>query len=120
MQCGMQLRKFLPMPLKPGDFPRIVFETRIERSMKYIESLLFDSEIPPMQISRFASQAPLSRYIGVVRLTSRAIGSFDLLVDTTSTIRIVNYLAILTRDGNGSYATHIKEWLARQCRCKLY
>jgi hypothetical protein len=120
MQCGVQLRNLLPAPLKPGDFPKIVFETRIERSTKYIENLLFNSDIPPDQISKFASEAPLSRYVGVIRLTSRALGSFDLLVDTTSTIRNVNYLSIVTRDDSGSYATQIKQWLAENCRCKIY
>ena len=120
MQCGIQLKNLLPSPLKPGDFPKIVFETRIERATKYIENLVFNSTIPIEQIKTFASQAPLSRYVGIIRLRSTAIGSFDLLVDTTSTIRNVNYLSLLTRDDKGRYARQIKDWLAQLCKCGQY
>ena len=117
-ECGIQLRHLVAAS-KPEDFPRLVFETRIERSTRYIENLVFDQSIETESVATLASTVPLSRYVGVIKIQSAVTGSFEILVDTTSTIRNINYLALVVKGDLAEYGKQITEALATECRCQI-
>lgn len=117
-ECGLQLRTLVSAS-KPEDFPILVFETRIERSTRYIENLLFDQSIRSASVANLASTVPLSRYVGVIKVQSTATGSFEILVDTTSTISNINYLALVVKGNLAEHGKQITERLATACRCRV-
>ena len=117
-ECGLMLKDYVGA-MKPEDFPKLVFETRIERSTRYVENLLFDQSIGMESVSELASTLPLSRYVGVIKVQSPATGSFEVLVDTTSTIRNVNYLALVAKGDLGKYGEKMIKRLSADCRCRI-
>jgi hypothetical protein len=54
--------------------------------------------LPDAALERLCDNIPLSRYVGVVRLTAEDIGSIDVLLDTTSTERNLQCLAVIRRE----------------------
>jgi hypothetical protein len=70
-----------------------LWKSRIFRSSVYIDSLLGEgkSEI----VKQLCNKVPLSRYIGVIRVDATGLDTFDVLLDTTSTERNLNCLAVV-------------------------
>lgn len=98
-------------------FPRIRFETRIERATDYVENLICEpSRMDQKEIERLVYDTALSRYVGTVMLQSESIGRIDLLVDTTSTINNINFLAVVVKEP-AKYSDRIAELLNNSCRC---
>jgi hypothetical protein len=68
------------------------------------------------EVERLVYETALSRYVGTVMLQSESIGKIDLLVDTTSTINNINFLAVIVKEP-GKYSDRIAELLNNSCRC---
>jgi hypothetical protein len=100
-------------------FPRICFETRIERSTEYVENLICErSHMEQRELAHIVYDTALSRYIGIVMLQSDSIGTIDLLVDATSTINNINFLAVVVKE-SAKYSDTIAEHLNESCRCEV-
>lgn len=79
--------------------PRVDLMYRVERSYKYIESLLGPAySLPPEKFNEFCQTVTLPRYIGLLRIKSSYAGVFDVLIDTTGTRRNCHCLALVGRD----------------------
>ena len=100
-------------------FPKISFSTKIERSTRYIEKLICEgSGMSDNDLQDLISNTALSRYVGTIFLESEAIGKLEVLVDTTSTINNINFLAVVVRNP-GKYSSEIATVLRKSCRCDV-
>ena len=70
-----------------------LWKSRIFRSTVYTERLLGEGK--SAIVERLCDSVPLSRYIGVIRIEAPGLDTFDILLDTTSTERNLNCLAVL-------------------------
>jgi len=116
-ECAQEMKVILSAG--QTEFPRISFQMRIQRAIDYIEDLIYDKDsLSPKKLYEVFSTIPLSRYVGVIRIESEPFGSFDLLIDTTSTIRNVNYLGVVFKGDHHTHSKHFAEWLEGLCKCK--
>jgi hypothetical protein len=89
--------------------PRVFWKCRISRSHWYLEYLLRDPGRSQM-VEHLCQSVDFSRYIGVVRVETSFLGTFDVLLDTTSTERNLNCLAIVQFGQAGTFTrTFFKE-----------
>jgi hypothetical protein len=70
-----------------------LWKSRIFHSSVYTEALLRDGK--SAIVERLCDSVPLSRYVGVIRIEALGLDAFDVLLDTTSTERNLNCLAVL-------------------------
>ncbi len=90
----------------------------IERSHAYIESQFEEQgRLPDTALDRLCDKVPLSRYVGIVRLTAEDIGSIDVLLDTTSTERNLQCLAVIRRDPERPRTAEIARFVADRLGC---
>ena len=98
--------------------PLFSFETMILRSHTYLEQLFFnDSDLSSKNLEEVRSGLCLSRYVGVVRFSSLYFGGLDVLIDTTSTPRNINYLKIIATHGKSDYTRFLVEKLRELYDC---
>jgi hypothetical protein len=98
--------------------PTITFETLIERSTDYVESLIMgENAIPLDKVEAFTKNVAMARYLGVVRLTSPYFGCLDVLVDTTSTLRNTHFLGVVMRGEEAPFIKRVAGFIAEECRC---
>lgn len=81
---------------KSRERPRgFTYETRISRPAAYLEELLAAPSGHSRQVARqLIERVAMPRYVGIVRLSGPSMGVVDLLVDTTSTMKNLHFLAI--------------------------
>jgi hypothetical protein len=70
-----------------------LWRSRIFRSSVYLEALLREGK--SSIVKQLCDTVPLSRYIGVIRVDAPGLDTLDVLLDTTSTERNLNCLAVL-------------------------
>ena len=101
--------------------PRIVFDTLIDRGYRYCERLVLgEAECDGAKLDNFFKRVRLARYVGVVRLATSNLGSFDVLADTTSTHANLNFLAVMVRGPITEFTKSAAELLAEECNCEIY
>jgi len=78
------------------------WETKILRSHIYIDSLM---RTPGMDnlVGRLCEKVRLSRYLGVIRFVLPGLDPFDVVLDTTSTARNLNFLATVQLGASTPY-----------------
>jgi hypothetical protein len=100
--------------------PWLSFEVLAMRSHEYAEDSLSDATTPQFKtILALAETIPLSRYVGVIRLTNQKLGEVDVLVDTTSTAQNLNVSAVHLRRSRGIASRGFAKRLADACSCPL-
>jgi len=99
------------------EVPVVLYETRIVRAFEYVERLLFSGSLNADNAEDFYKTIPLTRYLGVVSLSSDALGSFDVLVDSTGTIRNLLCLGIVCKGKPTRHGRLAIEFLAREYEC---
>jgi hypothetical protein len=93
-------------------------EAWIERSHSYVESQLVGPHpLPDTVRARLCDEIPLSRYVGVVRLTADDIGAIDILLDTTSTENNLQCLAVIRRAEEREQTASIAGFVASKLDC---
>lgn len=98
----------------------IAFDTQIRLSNMYVEQLFLSREkLPLNKVNEFLKKISLARYIGLVRLNSSFFGGVDVLVDTTSTLRNLNFLGIISRSDKTKYTRDILNFLADKLECDV-
>jgi len=91
----------------------------IERSHSYIESQFEkQNRLPDAALESLCDEIPLSRYVGIVRLTAEDIGAIDVLLDTTSTERNLQCLAVIRREAERPPTTEIARFVAERLGCR--
>lgn len=117
IECAKKLKELIKAS-SIASFPKIIFQTRIERSTEYVEDLVYEeASISTDGITGFVTDIALSRYVGVVRLKCELFGEFDLLIDTTSTLHNIHYLCVVFRGSSKPYTKEIAEWLSKEAGC---
>jgi hypothetical protein len=90
----------------------------IERSHSYVESQFEkQNRLPDAALERLCDRIPLSRYVGVVRLMAEDVGAIDVLLDTTSTERNLQCLAVIRREAERPPTTEIARFVAEKLGC---
>jgi hypothetical protein len=72
----------------------VAFETWISRPIRYLQGLYTAGDGGPELARSLFARLAMPRYLGIVRLTGPAIGTIDVLIDTTSTMKNLNFLAV--------------------------
>jgi hypothetical protein len=117
MECAQEVEKVLS-PSSRDQFPRLIYETKIQRATDYIEELVLGSDrVSNETLSEVLLNIRLSRYVGIIRVRSEAFGGFDLLIDTTSTIRNLNYLGAIFKGQPSRFTDRFSQWLSTRCSC---
>jgi hypothetical protein len=69
----------------------------------------------------FTRGLSLPRYVGVVSLSADYLGIIDVIVDTTSTRRNLQLLAVINRGKQTEFSRPVGEYLATTvCGCALF
>jgi hypothetical protein len=98
----------------------ISLRTWISRAPNYIANLFYGKQkIGEKQRDAVSQKILLSRYIGVVRLTSESFGMLDILFDTTSTKKNPHCLGIVARIPETYFATALASNLSVELKCPL-
>ena len=87
-----------------------LWKSRIFRSTSYMESLLREAGGAGI-VERLCTSVRLSRYIGVIRILAPGLDTLDVLLDTTSTERNLNCLAVL-QFGNSESTADLCRFMA--------
>ncbi|HEY3852960.1 MAG TPA: hypothetical protein VGO67_01045 [Verrucomicrobiae bacterium] len=97
--------------------PDVILDGSILRGHAYVEELLFEKNgFGPVEVERFCSEVSLPRYVGCVRARSPLIGTLDVLVDTTGTVRNLHCAAVVSRTPTAQHAKAIGEFLATRLK----
>jgi hypothetical protein len=93
-------------------------ENWIVRSTKYVEGLLADRELAERNRVLFlCKRVPLSRYVGVVRISAKeGLESIDVLVDTTSTRKNANLIGVFPLKSASAETRFVAAWVAERLR----
>jgi hypothetical protein len=96
----------------------VAFEAWISRPVRYLQGLLSEGKDAGARVARsLIEQVSMPRYLGIVRISGPMLGTVDVLIDTTSTMKNLNVLAIVHHgplfDGS------VLESLATQYQCDL-
>ena len=70
-------------------------------------------------VERLTNEVSLPRYVGVVQLRSAFFDPIDFLLDTTSTERNINAVAVVAHSRTRPHTAEIARELGRQFRCSL-
>lgn len=90
------------------------WETKILRSYVYIDSLMGTLGMDK-RVGRLCEKVHLSRYLGIVRFELPNLDSFDVVLDTTSTARNLNFLAVVKLGRLKPYAAQLCGNIAQAC-----
>jgi hypothetical protein len=104
------------IPLR-SDEPAIFVEAWIERGHTYITQLIADAATGSLPLD-LLSAFPLPRYVAIVRMGGKLIGTIDVLFDTTSTERNLVVLGVVRHRDTGPIAADVATTLAKYLRCK--
>ena len=104
-----------------GDDVRLIsVETTISLSRVYCENLVLGPDsLEPERAEWFFANVSLPRYVGIIRLKSDFLGCVELLVDSTCTVRNLNFLAILCRRGATGHTGRVLKFLSDRCGCTV-
>jgi hypothetical protein len=107
-----------PSANPPTNTAEVEFDCWFARAHRYIQShlktVLVDGSILGTRISR---EVALSRYIGVISLRPQYAGEIQILVDTTSTGRNPNFLAVVAAASDDETRKLVTQLSAR-CQCR--
>ena len=71
------------------------YETWISRPPNYLQDLFAAGDRSGPELARaLTERISMPRYLGIIRLTGPIIGNVDVLIDTTSTMKNLNFLAV--------------------------
>jgi hypothetical protein len=90
------------------------------RAPNYIANLFYGKQqIEELQRGAVSRRILLSRYVGVVRLTSESFGRLDILFDTTSTKKNPHCLGVVARIPDTYFASALATFLSIELKCPL-
>ncbi len=99
--------------------PATSWSSRVVRSYGYVESLVRDERTAKL-VNRFCQSVPLPRYLGVIRVEVPTMDPFDVLLDTTSTERNVNCIAVIPYGKSHPTMVSLCQFIAEQYQCKAF
>jgi hypothetical protein len=94
--------------------PNVVLGGSILRGYQYVEDLLFEEGgLGSNVVEDFSCAVSLPRYVGRIRVESPLIGTIDVLVDTTGTLRNLHCSAVICRKPTAQHAAAVGGFLAK-------
>jgi hypothetical protein len=98
------------------------FETYVVLGHKYIEDLCGEETQPTLRGLgvKLVAECAMPRYVGVIHIQAGTLGWIDLLLDTTSTTRSVECVAIVCHAGTSPALTKAVGELASVYGCKAF
>jgi hypothetical protein len=104
----------------PSESPLITLDCQITRAYKYLDSLARRSDVARPTLVTLSTGAILSRYVAVVSLSSPLFDQFHVLLDTTTTWRDVQALAIVVPKLSNAHTEFVTTALADNfLHCKV-
>lgn len=104
----------------PVEVGTVRLRTLILRSPTYMHRLFYGTQrLGDKERDVFNRRIILSRYIGLVRLTTERFGSFDVLFDTTSTKKNPHCLGVIARIPPDYFPRMVAEFVSTELRCPL-
>lgn len=105
-----------------ADLPSIAFEHWIQPGHGYMRRVLNEGLLDEESAIEFCRVFAMPRYIAVIRLTSERFGQMDILLDTTSPRRNVQFLGVVANDdgSEGALRVRVAQYLAAKCDCPYY
>jgi hypothetical protein len=89
----------------------VTLETRIIRGFKYVEDLMLgEGPVAASTVEEFSKVLALPRYLGLIRVSTSAIGTVDVLLDTTGTPRNLHAVAVIARQNQTDYTQQSAFW----------
>jgi hypothetical protein len=93
-------------------------ECLIVKSHAYVESKLFGNvRLSTTLIEKLCTSLPMPRYVGVISMYSPGLDPLEILIDTTSTERNLNFLALVQSAKTKPLTQLIAGSLAKIYRC---
>lgn len=114
LEVAKWIQWFFVKELKASADPDITVDGVVLRGYQYIEELLFERDGLGAAVEQFCSEVSLPRYVGRVRTQNPQIGTIDILVDTTGTLRNLHCSAVVCRTPNAPQASAVGEFLTKQ------
>ena len=97
------------------------WDSWITRSHRYLEELIAgEHRVPERLVERLARTVPLSRYLGVVRVQADDLDPMHFLLDTTTTQRNLNCLAVVQLANSRPNTREMAELLALRYDCPTF
>jgi hypothetical protein len=97
----------------------IAFEAWISRPINYLQDLCaFGNRSGGELASVLTERLSMPRYLGIIRLSGPTIGIVDVLIDTTSTMKNLNFVAV--GHHGESHDRKSLEIIASSYRCDLF
>lgn len=97
--------------------PSVLFGTLINRAHLYTEKFFLGKK--GAKVERLSNDIVMSRYVGVIRFSASYFGSFDLLIDTTSTPKNIHCLGLISTGKATRFTKVLGEILAGHYDCPL-
>jgi hypothetical protein len=94
------------------------WDSWIAKSHSYLESLIIGHHpAPAAVVEKLSASVPFSRYLAVIRVWAADLESIDILLDSTSTERNLQCLAVVTTTEAGPSTQAMVTLLAQQFGC---
>lgn len=121
-QASRQFATAVRKTLGQKDTTILSFESFIRQGHKYVKELCQDStkEGHAGLGFKLVAECALPRYLGVIRVAAGNLGWIDLLLDTTSTPRSIECVAIVCHEQTSGALAAAASELAGQYACKAF
>ena len=97
------------------------WDSWIARSHRYVEQLIVrEHKVSDSLVEKLCGKVPLSRYVGVVRVQADDLDPIHIVLDTTTTERTLNCLAVIQVGNSRENTSSIAEILARSYDCPKF
>jgi hypothetical protein len=98
----------------------ISWDCWIAKSHSYVESLILgEHRAPESLVAHLCTSVPFSLYLGIVRIEAEDLDPIDFLLDTTSTERNLNCLALVRPTSSRDRTIDLAELLAVRYNCSV-
>jgi hypothetical protein len=99
----------------------LTYSTWIEKSHSYIEQLFIGADgLNAEQVQDLTTSLPLARYVGLIQIRTSHSGNFDVLLDTTSTVRNIAFMGVIVRGRQTNLTEFAAALRSEDCQCPCF
>jgi hypothetical protein len=73
----------------------LLVSCRIVKAVQYVDELVAEAHVDRATITTLTTRIALSRYVACIQVSSRDLDALDVLIDTTTTLRTAQALAVV-------------------------
>lgn len=98
--------------------PELTVDFWIDRNDAYVRNLTLERpKLRAKNLELILRKVAFSRYVGIVRIETDQAGTIDVVVDTTSTVSNLNFLAVIARGTIKADTKMIVRHVSHVCQC---